>query len=80
MAWDAVPEPMVEYIDPGFLDRDRDRERENFSISCELGVRYQTLKAMLNREDLHLRMAVSICHILVVFLSYSVHIPVIYQS
>ena len=31
----------------------------NFSISCELGVRYPMLKAMLNREDLHLR--VSVC-------------------
>ncbi len=25
-----------------------------FSISCELGVRYPTLLAMINREDLHL--------------------------
>ena len=32
----------------------------NFSISCELGVRYPTLKAMLNREDLHLRISVSL--------------------
>ena len=43
----------------------------NFSISCELGVRYPTLKAMLNREDLHLRIAVSKSyagHILVVSL------------
>jgi hypothetical protein len=30
----------------------------NFSIACELGVRYPTLKAMLSREDLHLRSAV----------------------
>ena len=30
----------------------------NFSISCELGLRYPTLKAMLNRQDLHLRMSV----------------------
>ena len=50
----------------------------NFSISCELGVHSPTLKAMMNREDLHLCAAVSICHVLVVFLSYSVHIPVIY--
>ncbi len=41
----------------------------NFSISCELGVRYPTLRAMLNCEDLHLCMEVSICHILVLFLS-----------
>jgi hypothetical protein len=30
----------------------------NFSISCELGVRYPTLRAMINREDLHLRKSV----------------------
>ena len=30
----------------------------NFSISCELGVRYPMLKAMLNREDMHLRISV----------------------
>jgi hypothetical protein len=30
----------------------------NFSISCELGVRYPMLKAMLNREDLHIRVSV----------------------
>ena len=30
----------------------------NFSISCELGVRYPMLKAMLNREDLHIRISV----------------------
>ncbi len=48
----------------------------NLSISCELGVRFPTLKAMLNREDLHLRIVVSICHILVLFLSYFCHIPV----
>ena len=32
----------------------------NFSIACELGLRYPTLKAMLNREDLHLRMSVCV--------------------
>jgi hypothetical protein len=26
----------------------------NFSISCELGVHYPTLLAMINRKDLHL--------------------------
>jgi hypothetical protein len=31
----------------------------NFSISCELGVRYPMLKAMLNSEDLHIRVSVS---------------------
>ena len=33
----------------------------NFSIACELGLRYPTLKAMLNREYLHLRMSVCVC-------------------
>jgi hypothetical protein len=33
----------------------------NFSISCELGVRYPTLRAMMNREDLHLSKTVR-CH------------------
>ena len=32
----------------------------NFSISCELGVRYPMLKAMLNREELHIRISVSL--------------------
>ena len=49
----------------------------NFSISCELGVRYPTLKAMLNREDLHLRMAVSVFHILDIFLYYTCHILIL---
>ena len=31
----------------------------NFSISCELGVRYPSLRAMINREDLHVRVSVS---------------------
>ena len=30
----------------------------NFSIACELGVRYPTLKAMLSREALHIRTSV----------------------
>ena len=33
----------------------------NFSVSCELGVRYPVLKAVLNREDMHIRTAVSLC-------------------
>ena len=77
---------MIDDSSTGSRPIDMDQEKiekaltgdRNFSISCELAVRYPTLKAMLNREDLHLCMAVSICHILVVFLSYSVHIPVIY--
>jgi hypothetical protein len=31
----------------------------NFSISCELGVRFPTLKAILNRQNLHIRASVS---------------------
>ena len=31
----------------------------NFSIACELGVRYPSLRAMINREDLHVRVSVS---------------------
>ena len=51
----------------------------NFSISCELGVRYPTLKAMLNQEDLpvHLCMAVSVFHILVILLYYTCHILIL---
>ena len=45
----------------------------NFSISCELGVRYPTLKAMLNREDLHLRVSVSLS-------AYSLYNIGIYQT
>jgi hypothetical protein len=33
----------------------------NFSVSCELGVGYPVLKAMLNREDIHIRTSVSPC-------------------
>jgi hypothetical protein len=55
----------------------------NFSISCEIGVRYPTLKAMLNRDDLHLRISVSsriyslynldIYQIYVVYITYITH-------
>ena len=38
----------------------------NFSISCELGLRYPTLKAMLSREDLHI-------HILVCTYTWYIH-------
>jgi hypothetical protein len=40
----------------------------NFSVSCELGVRYPVLKAVLNREDMHIRTAVSL------YLSYTLYI------
>ncbi len=47
------------------LDIDHDKIEQaltgdrNFSIACELGVHYPMLKAMLNREDLHIRVAES---------------------
>ncbi len=45
------------------IDHDKIEEAltgdRNFSISCELEVRYPMLKAMLNREDLHIRVSVS---------------------
>jgi hypothetical protein len=43
----------------------------NFSVSCELGVRYPVLKAILNRKDMHIRPAVSyVC----LNLSYTLYI------
>ena len=43
----------------------------NFSVACELGVRYPTLRAMLNRGDLNLRIAVSSYkYILCIFVAY----------
>jgi len=44
----------------------------DFSVSCELGVRYPVLKAVLNREDMHIRTAVSLCdcHILGIYTVY----------
>lgn len=44
----------------------------NFSVACELGVRYPTLRAMLNRGDLNLRIAVSLNF-------FSFNIPFIYR-
>jgi len=44
----------------------------NFSVACELGVRYPTLRAMLNRGDLNLRIAVSLNF-------FSFNIPGIYH-
>jgi hypothetical protein len=40
----------------------------NFSIACELGVRYPVLKAMLSRENLNIRTSVS--HSYVWFMSF----------
>jgi hypothetical protein len=43
----------------------------NVSVACELGVRYPTLRAMLNRGDLNLRIAVSSYkYILCIFVTY----------
>jgi hypothetical protein len=46
------------------LDRTRMEQAltgdRNFSISCELGVRYPSLRAMMNRTDLHLRCSVRV--------------------
>ena len=73
--YEQMLEDMIDDSRAGSRPIDMDQEKiekaltgdRNFSISCELGVRYPTLKAMLNREDLHLRKAVSICHIPVIF-------------
>ncbi len=50
---------------PVVFDRDKMQQAlfsdRNFSVSCELGVRYPVLKAVLNREDMHIRTAVSLC-------------------
>ncbi len=52
----------------------------NFSISCELGVRYPSLRAMMNRDDLHLRTSVRFqingyaYHILCICFVYTTHI------
>ena len=50
---------------PVALDRDKMQQAlssdRNFSVSCELGVRYPVLKALLNRADMHIRTAVSQC-------------------
>jgi hypothetical protein len=55
----------VNESDPRTLPIDHDKIEQsstgdrNFSTSCELGVRYPMLKAMLNREDRHIRVSVS---------------------
>ena len=54
----------VNESDARILDIDHDKIEQaltgdrNISISCEPGVRYPMLKAMLNREDLHIRISV----------------------
>jgi hypothetical protein len=52
----------------------------NFSISCELGVCYPSLLAMMNRKDLHLRCSVRFhfyeysCNILCIYIVYVMYI------
>ena len=46
----------------------------NFSVACELGVHYPTLRAMLNRGELNLRIAVSLNFF---FIEYPWYIPYI---
>ncbi len=46
----------------------------NFSVACESGVRYPTLRAMLNRGELNLRIAVSLNFF---FIEYPWYIPYI---
>ena len=61
-------EDMIDDSSAGSRPMEMDQEKmekaltsdRNFSISCELGVCYPTLGAMLNREDLHLRSIVSV--------------------
>jgi hypothetical protein len=56
----------------------------NFSISCESGVCYPTLQAMMNRADLHLRCSVRFpiyeytYHILCIYIVYFMYIHCIY--
>jgi hypothetical protein len=54
-------------LDQAKIEKAFHRDR-NFSMSCELGIRYLSLKAMLNCEDLHLRVGVSLFFI---FLAYA---------
>ena len=57
----------------------------NFSISCELGVRYPSLRAMMNREYLHLRVSVGFRFYKYTFqlqcicCGYTVHIQCMYN-
>ncbi len=53
---ESVSRPVA--IDHDKMQQELSSDR-NFSIACELGVRYPVLKAVLNREDMHIRTAVS---------------------
>ena len=70
--YEQMLEDMVEDGDtsgPQTIELDHDKiaavlnEDRNFSISCELGLRYPTLKAMINRADLNLRISVSLSYV-----------------
>jgi hypothetical protein len=66
---DVEARPLIGIIGLGSSqDRKAFHGDKNFSMSCELGVCYPTLKAMLNREDLHLRVGISL---LFIFLAYA---------
>ena len=58
---------------------------KKISISCELGVCYPSLLAMMNREDLHLRVSLRFCfykytfHLLCIICKYTTYIYYIYQ-
>ena len=69
--YEQMLEDMIDDSSAGSRPMEMDQEKmekaltsdRNFSISCELGVRllrYPTLRAMLNREDLDLRTTVSV--------------------
>jgi hypothetical protein len=50
---------------PVAIDHDKMQQAlssdHNFSVACELGVCYPVLKAVLNREDMHICTSVSLC-------------------
>ncbi len=62
--YEQLLEDMVGPGEASRLQSDRSRMEKaltgdrNFSISCELGVRYLSLRAMMNRDDLHLHTSV----------------------
>ena len=59
--YEQLLEDMVGPGEASTIQLDRNRMEKaltgdrNFSISCESGVSYPSLRAMMNREDLHLR-------------------------
>jgi hypothetical protein len=53
-------------------------EDRNFSIACELGLLYPTLKAMINHADLNLRIAVSLPFQHFIYMVYTIHMLCVY--